>query len=41
VDFEYGGHAFGAHNPLNDFWLFVRDPDCPEPLLLEVKELLA
>jgi hypothetical protein len=40
IDFEYAGHAFSAHNPLNDFWLFVRDPGCPEELLREVERLL-
>ena len=41
IDFEYRGHAFSAHNPLNDYWLFVRDPSCPESLLCEVARLLA
>ena len=41
IDFEYAGHALSAHNPLNDFWLFVRDPECPETLLLDVENLLA
>jgi len=41
IDFEYEGHAFSAHNPLNGFWLFVRDPACPEKLLREVEALLA
>jgi hypothetical protein len=41
IDFEYAGHAFSAHNPLNGFWLFVRDPECPQKLLGEVEALLA
>jgi hypothetical protein len=41
IDFEYAGHAFSAHNPLNDFWLFVRDPACPDQRLHEVKNWLA
>ena len=41
IDFEYDGQAFSAHNPLNDFWLFVRNPGCPEELLREVERLLA
>jgi hypothetical protein len=41
IDFEYAGRAFSAHNPLNDFWLFVRDPGCPEGVLREVTAVLA
>jgi hypothetical protein len=41
IDFEYAGHLFSAHNPLNDFWLFVRDPECPEALLREVERMLS
>ena len=41
IDFDYKGHAFSAHNPFNDFWLFVRDPECPDKLLREVGALLA
>ena len=41
IDFEYAGHTFSAHNPLNDFWLFVRDPSCPESVLREVERILS
>lgn len=41
IDFEYAGHAFSAHNPLNDFWLFVRDPACPAAVLRDVVAALA
>jgi hypothetical protein len=41
IDFEFGGYQFTAHNPMNDFWLFVRDPACPDPVLQEVAALLA
>jgi len=37
ADFEYAGHSFTAHNPTSDFWLFVRDPLCPDNVLREVK----
>jgi hypothetical protein len=40
LDFDYRGHQFSAHNPVSDFWLFVRDPSCPEELLREVKNFL-
>ena len=41
IEFEYAGHAFGAHNPLNDYWLFVHDPACPEAVLRDVVRRLA
>lgn len=41
LDFEYAGYTFSVHNPLNDFWLFVHDPGCPEQLLHDVVALLA
>ena len=41
IHFQYGGYAFSAHNPLNDFWLFVLDPTCPEPILRKVLAMLA
>jgi len=37
VEFEYAGHAFSMHNPLSDYWLFVRDPGCPSDILNRVK----
>lgn len=36
IDFELERHQFNAHNPINDFWLFVRDPACPDHLLERV-----
>lgn len=41
IDFEYAGHSFWIHSPFNDYWLFVRDPSCPETLLRHVKSLLS
>ena len=41
IDFNYGGHEFSTHSSFNDFWLFVRDPCCPEKLLHEVHRMLA
>lgn len=40
IEFTYAGELFSAHNPLNDYWLFVRNPDCPDSLLSEVVSLL-
>jgi hypothetical protein len=39
IDFEYLGQLFTAHNPHNDFWLFVRDPMCPDGVLREVEDI--
>jgi hypothetical protein len=39
IVFEYSGQLFSAHNPLNDFWLFVDDPQCPDNVLCEVEDL--
>jgi hypothetical protein len=40
VDFEYAGHSFTAHDPLNDFWLFVSNAKCQESVLRRIVELL-
>ncbi len=40
IDFEYGGHSFTAHNPLNEYCLFVHDPFCPGDLLSVVTKLV-
>ena len=39
IDFEYRGQQFTAHNPLNDFWLFVSDPLCPDEVLRQVEDI--
>lgn len=36
IDFELGGHAFSLNDPQGSWWLFVRDPACPDELLLRV-----
>ena len=41
IDFDYAGHSFTVQNPLmNDFWLIVRDPACPDELLNRVVAFL-
>jgi hypothetical protein len=40
IDFEYGGHSFSVHNPFDEYWLFVRDPSCPDEILSAVKKLV-
>jgi hypothetical protein len=39
IDFTYAGESFTAHNSWNDYWLFVRNPDCPELVLHDVVRL--
>jgi hypothetical protein len=36
LDFEYCGHLFSVNNQFGDYWFFVRDPNCPDEILLEV-----
>jgi hypothetical protein len=35
-DFRYRGHKFSVNNQFGDFWFFVQDPSCPEPILIKV-----
>jgi hypothetical protein len=41
IDFSYRGCRFSMHNPLGEWWFFVSDPACPEPLLLTVRDHFA
>jgi hypothetical protein len=42
IDFEYGEHVFSVHNPfVGEYWLFVRDPSCPDAILSEVRKLVS
>jgi len=34
--FDYRGHRFSVNNQHGDYWFFVDDPTCPEPILVEV-----
>ena len=36
LDFDFCGHQFSVTNQFGDYWFFVRDPDCPDEILLEV-----
>lgn len=33
IDFRYRGHRFSINSQYGDYWFFVRDPSCPEPIL--------
>jgi hypothetical protein len=41
IDFTYGGFRFSAHNPMNEFWLFVEEPGCPDEILQDVESACA
>lgn len=36
IDFRYQGHKFSINSQMGDYWFFVRDPNCPEDILLKV-----
>lgn len=36
--FEFRGHEFFINNQLGDYRFFVKDPDCPEEILLEIAD---
>lgn len=36
LDFEFRGHKFSVNNQLGDYLFFVKNPECPEEILLEV-----
>ena len=36
LDFSFRGHAFTVNNPYGDFWFLVRDPTCPDDVLVAV-----
>ena len=42
IDFNFRGHSFTMHSQWqNDYWLFVKDPGCPDDVLEEVARMLA
>ena len=36
VDFSFAGHSFSINDQHGKYWFFVRDPGCPEDVLLTV-----
>ncbi len=36
LDFTYRGHIFTINNQFGDYWFFVKDPNCPDEILLEI-----
>ena len=36
LDFEYFGHHFTVHDPLGEFYVFVKDPNCSSFILGEL-----
>ena len=41
LDFSYSGHRFTVNNQYGEYWFFVDDPTCPEPILVEVVQHFA
>jgi hypothetical protein len=41
IDFSCRGFRFSAHNPMNEFWLFVENPACPDEILREITSACA
>lgn len=38
LDFSFRDHAFTVNNQYGDFWFFVRDPACPDDILVAIIE---
>ena len=36
IDFEFRGRKFSINNQHGEWWFFVDDPSCPDPVLHEV-----
>ena len=36
IDFDYAGHRFTINDQFGDYWFFVKDPACPDDVLLAV-----
>ena len=41
LDFAFCGHHFSIDEQFGEFWFFVTDPACPDPILLFVAEHFA
>jgi hypothetical protein len=37
IDFFYKGHWFTINNQFGEFWFFVKNPNCPDEILLRVQ----
>lgn len=40
IDFTYREHAFTLNPQMGDIWCFVKDPACPDEILVEVAKHL-
>ena len=38
IDFRYLRNDFNIHNPDDEFWFFVKDPDCADAVLEAVRD---
>jgi hypothetical protein len=41
IEFRFRGFDFAVNNQNLEYWLFVRQPDCPEEILREVADYCA
>lgn len=38
LDFEFREHKFSVTNQFGDYWFLVKNPECPDEILLEIIE---
>jgi hypothetical protein len=38
IDFDFSGHKFSVNDAPGDYWFFVENPGCPEPVLIAVAD---
>jgi hypothetical protein len=38
IDFRYKGYKFRINNQYGDYWFFAETPECPDAILLRVKQ---
>jgi len=41
IDFRWREHDFTINNQMGEYWLFVKDPSCPDDILIEVARCCA
>lgn len=38
LDFSFRDHSFCINNQFGEYWFFVKDPSCPNSLLMRVRD---
>lgn len=36
IDFLFRGHSFTINDQFGEYWFFVRDPSCPDDILVQI-----